>query len=431
MRVLVTGAYGFIGAHIVAALVAGGHEVICAVREARVDSRFPSLVAIACDMNRDVRIEDWLARLDGIDAVINVAGILRENENASFINVHERSPMALFRACERRGIRRVIQISALGEPADGEFVASKHRCDDALQELSVEWLIMRPSLVYSAHGSYGGTSLLRAMSAWAFVLPLPGDGMQKVQPVAAEDIGAATVASFQHAGSAREVLELVGPEVMPLRDYLLLWRRWLGFSAPYLLHVPMAIVRLTAAFGERFGDGPIGQTMTRMLDRGNTGTNGAAERLQQVLGISPRSLSRALNEAPSHVQDRWHARLYFVLPLLRTSIGLLWMASGLVGWLTSPQRIADVTAGQALLAPGALTALARATGSMDLLLGVLCLFRYRPKLVLSGMLAMLLGYTLVIGTIWPAHWLDPFGGLLKNLPLLAILLLLLVTEDRR
>jgi hypothetical protein len=282
-----------------------------------------------------------------------------------------------------------------------------------------------------AGGSYGGTSLLRAMAALPFVLPLPGDGMQKVQPIAAEDIGAAVVASLQQAGDVREVLELVGPEVMPLRDYLLLWRRWLGFAPPRLLRIPIACVQLAATWGERFGNGPVGQTMTRMLERGNFGASGATERLEQALGISPRSVSRALNEAPSHVQDRWHARLYFVLPLLRTSIALLWIASGLIGWLTSPTRIADATAGYALTGPVALSALARATGSMDLLLGILCLLRWRPKLVLSGMLAMLLGYTLVIGTIWPMHWFDPFGGLLKNLPLLMILPLLIVTEERR
>jgi hypothetical protein len=51
--------------------------------------------------------------------------------------------------------------------------------------------------------------------------------------------------------------------------------------------------------------------------------------------------------------------------------------------------------------------------------------------VLVLMLAMLLGYTLVIGTLWPAHWFDPFGGLLKNLPLIAALAILLVTDERR
>lgn len=431
MRVLVTGGYGFIGANIVAALVASGHEVVCAVRRARMDSRFPGLQAIACDMNTDVHIDDWLSRLDGIDAVVNAAGILREGKTASFINVHERSPLALFGACARRGIRHVVQISALGHPDDGEFIASKHRCDEAMQSLDASYIVMRPSLVYSARGSYGGTSLLRALSALPFVVPLPGAGMQSVQPIAAEDVGIAVVASLNRPGKVHEVLELVGPDIMPLREYLLAWRRWLGFAPPLLLRTPIVFTRLAAVCGERFGDGPVGRTMTRMLERGNIGAAGAADRLTQVLGVAPRPLSRALVEAPSHVQDRWHARLYFVLPLTRSLMALLWIASGLVGWLTPRPRLLDATAGFATLSPGSIVMLARATGSLDLLLGILCLVRWRPHVVLSGMLAMLLGYTVIIGITWPVHWLDPFGGLLKNVPLLGLLLLLLVTEDRR
>ncbi|WP_426701798.1 DoxX-like family protein [Rhodanobacter sp. Col0626] len=65
------------------------------------------------------------------------------------------------------------------------------------------------------------------------------------------------------------------------------------------------------------------------------------------------------------------------------------------------------------------------------MLGVLCLLRWRPRVVLTLMLAMLVGYTLGIGILWPAHWLDPLGGLLKNLPLFGALVILLVTEERR
>lgn len=130
------------------------------------------------------------------------------------------------------------------------------------------------------------------------------------------------------------------------------------------------------------------------------------------------------------MQDRWHARLYFCLPLLRVSMALLWMGSGVVGWLTPAIDVVAATPGSSL-ATGSLLALARTTASADLLLGALCLLRWRPRLVLGLMLAMLLGYTFGIGIAWPIHWLDPFGGLLKNLPLMAALALLLVTEERR
>ena len=241
MRVLVTGAYGFIGAHIVAALTAARHEVVCAVRGARKDSRFPGLKSIACDMSRDVREDAWLPRLAGIEAVVNVAGILRERGADTFAAVHEEAPMALYRACQQKGIRRVIQISALGDPADGEFIASKHRCDDALASLAIDWLVLRPSLVYSARGSYGGTSLLRALAGLPLLMPLPGEGDQSLQPIAAEDVGLAVVAALGPAACRRDVVELVGPEVMCLRDYLLAWRRWLGFPQPRTIAVPPCI----------------------------------------------------------------------------------------------------------------------------------------------------------------------------------------------
>jgi uncharacterized protein YbjT (DUF2867 family) len=430
MRVLVTGAYGFIGAHIVAALSAADHEVICAVRDARVDSRFPGLRALACDMARDVHSADWTSRLDGIEAVVNCAGILRERGADTFAAIHEQAPLALFHACQQTGIRRVIQISALGSAADGEFIASKHRGDEALAALELDWLVLRPSLVYSARGSYGGTSLLRGLAALPGFVPLPGRGEQQVQPIAAEDVGAAVVAALARPQCAREVIELVGPEVMTLRDYLFAWRRWLGFDPARTLTVPATLVRTASAIGERLGNGPLGQTMTRMLERGNVGASDAVTRLHQSLGLTPRRLLRALDETPSHVQDRWHARLYFWLPALRVLIALLWIGSGVVGWLTSRTDVMALAADGSLSA-NALLMLARLTGTADLLLGVLCLSRWRPRLVLTLMLVMLLGYTLGIGTLWPVHWLDPFGGLLKNLPLIAALAILLATDERR
>ncbi len=430
MRVLVTGAYGFIGAHIVAALGAADHEVICAVRGARVDSRYPGLSAIACDMARDIHSEDWMPRLSGIHAVVNCAGILRERCADTFAAVHVQAPLALFRACQQMGIRRVIQISALGSAADGEFIASKHRGDEALATLDLDWLVLRPSLVYSARGSYGGTSLLRGLAALPGFVPLPGRGEQQLQPITAEDVGAAVVAALARPACTREVIELVGPEVVSLRDYLFAWRRWLGFGSPRTLAVPVVLVRMSAAIGERLGHGPLGQTMMRMLERGNLGASDASMRLHQSLGLTPRPLLRVLDETPSHVQDRWHARLYFWLPALRVLIALLWIASGMLGWLMPLAKVM-ASAPDSSLSTGTLLISARLTGTADLLLGMLCLLRWRPRLVLTLMLLMLLAYTLSIGILRPTHWLDPFGGLLKNLPLIAALAILLATDERR
>jgi uncharacterized membrane protein YphA (DoxX/SURF4 family) len=75
--------------------------------------------------------------------------------------------------------------------------------------------------------------------------------------------------------------------------------------------------------------------------------------------------------------------------------------------------------------------LALATSVMDIALGALLAFGLRIHTVLTLMLLMVLGYTLTISMLAPTHWLDPFGGVLKNVPIAALLLALLVLEPRR
>ncbi len=431
LRVLVTGAYGFIGSHIVAALCAAGHEVVCAVRDARVDSRFPGLRAVPCDMSRDVTADVWLPRLAGIDAVVNCAGILREQRRGEFDNVHVHAPAALYGACVRAGVRRVVQVSALGHADDGEFIASKHRGDDQLAALPLVASILRPSLVYSARGSYGGTSLLRAMAALPGIIMVPKEAMTPcVQPIAAEDVALAVVAALSRTEGAAETLELVGPQAMGLADYLQRWRVWLGWPAAKVWPVPTSLVRFACRMGERLGRGPLGNTMERMLEHGNLGNPDALRLMRDRLGLIPRPLERALAEAPSHVQDRWHARLYLVLPALRIAMALLWLASGVIGWTLSTDAVNAATQ-TAPLSPSMSLALARGAATFDLLLGTLCLLRWHPRWVWGRMLVMLIGYTAGIGALWPTHWLDPLGGLLKNLPLMLSVVVLLTTEEKR
>jgi len=117
----VTGAEGFIGRHIVAALRAAGHTVIAGIRR----PVYPD--SIACDFSRDLIPDAWISRLAGIDVVVNAVGILRESHANTFERVHISGPKALFEACQRVALRRVIQISALGSPEAGEYLASKHR----------------------------------------------------------------------------------------------------------------------------------------------------------------------------------------------------------------------------------------------------------------------------------------------------------------
>jgi nucleoside-diphosphate-sugar epimerase len=424
VRVLVTGGEGFIGRHIGAALRTAGHMVIAGVR------RQSGSDSIECDFSRDILPETWIPRLTGIDVVINAVGILRESGANTFERVHISGPKALFEACQRLGVQRVIQISALGSPVAGEYLVSKLRGDVELAHLELDWTIIRPSLVYSIRGSYGGTSLLRAMAALPGLLLVPGSGEHLMQPIRAEDLALVVVGLIDKKAGIREVISAVGPAPVSLLRYLLETRRWLGLPAPLVVRIPEVIARFGAWLGEHVSNGPVGITMWRMLNLGNIATDQSTREMVSISGVSPLSLKEALDFGPSFVQDRWHARLYFLGPVLRVTLAVLWLCSAAVGFLTPTTSSRELFA-SAGLPPIVAAPLVFGASTVDLVLGILALIAWRPAVVAGLMCASLFVYTVFIGVVFPSLWLEPFGGLLKNLPLIPAVLVMGVLSRRR
>lgn len=419
--VLLLGAGGFIGGFVEAALRQAGWHVR---RVVRTTVREGDIVR---DLGAMLTPGDWVPLLDDVDAVVNAAGVLRENAAQSFEPVHHHAPLALAQACAQRGITRFVQISALGDPADGEFVASKHRFDAALPAVLPTALVLRPSVVYSAAGSYGGTSLLRALAATPAALFVPA-GEQRVQPLAAEDLATLVVHGLERG--VRGTFEVGGPQALTLRDYLLAWRRWLGVRAERVVAVPVALIGTIAALGERFGRGSLGATMWRMLRRGNVTAPDAHTALQEAFGFAPRALDDVLAAHPSHTQDRWHAGLYQLAVPLKWLTVSVWLLSAWAGLRTSAIVIETLAAGSPLAALSPV-ALARGAAWLDLALALWLMLSRRPRVPVALMFLSVLVYTLVFGLLTPAQWADPLGGLAKNLLVLPALAVLWLVSERR
>ncbi|HJD61302.1 MAG TPA: NAD(P)H-binding protein [Rickettsia endosymbiont of Columbicola hoogstraali] len=120
---------------------------------------------IHCDFNTDISSQDWINKLEKIDIVINISGVLTSSRANNIENVHINGPKALFKACTLTNVKRIIHISALG--IDGEentvYALTKKAIERYLQKLeNIDWVILQPSLIY-ASGCYGGTSLFRAL----------------------------------------------------------------------------------------------------------------------------------------------------------------------------------------------------------------------------------------------------------------------------
>jgi len=394
LRILVLGAGGFIGGHAAAALRAAGHEV----------------VAGRIDYTRALAREDWLPALQGMEAVVNAVGIIRERGSGTFDALHDAAPRALFDACLSAGVRRVIQISALGADAaaSSRFHLTKRSADDYLAGLDLEWTIVQPSIVF---GEGGASARLFALLATLPVTPLPGEGGQRVQPIHVADLAAAITRLIESPLKLK--LPAVGPREIALRQWLSLLRTQLGLGPPRLIAIPRWAV-------------PVERETLQMLERGNTASPAL---ITKVLGRPPRAPERFVDPAEGRLLAN-RAKLDWLLPLLRASIALVWIVSGVVslGLYPVEESLAML---QRVGLTGAFAKLALyGSALLDLALGVATLF-VGKKILWELQIALILGYTAIISVFLPELWLHPFGPVLKNLPMLAALVVLHELAGRR
>lgn len=215
MRILVLGAGGFIGRHIVAELLAARHDVVGAARSTKaLAAVFPEATFVELDFARAVSLNDWTAHLSGVDVIVNAAGVLRGPEMEA---VHVAMPKALHAAAITAAVQRVVLISAISARNDvaTDYSASKLAGEAALRSSGLDYTILRPSLVYG-DGSYGGTSLLRGMAGLPWAVPLPGRGEFAFTPIHVSDLARTVRMACEGEVPPRQTLEPVGPETISL-----------------------------------------------------------------------------------------------------------------------------------------------------------------------------------------------------------------------
>jgi uncharacterized protein YbjT (DUF2867 family) len=423
LRILVLGAGGFIGRHIMAELLRSGHQPIGAVRRVTDFARaFPGVAAVACDLARDVSIGDWLPRVAGIDIVVNAAGVL---SGAEMEAVHVTAPRALYEACAEAGVKRVVLISAISArpEVDTDYARAKLAGERLLQAGPLDWTILKPSLIV-AKGSYGGTSLIRGLAGLPLFAPLVGDGHFAFSPLHAQDLARTVRVVCEEGRFSGQVLEPAGPEIISLRDLLSRYRAWLGLPPAPFLSIPMRFMRLLAGFGDRMGRGPISSNSLAQLIAGNEGDG---QRFAREIGFTPRSLTQFMAEEPAEVQDRWHARLFFMAPVLKFALAAMWLFSGLIGLFTGLPLAQDVLATLGLPSGLAMPVVVL-TCLIDL---VICFLVLSGRKATAAQLIVIAGYTLVLTFALPSLWLDPLGPLLKNIPIVAAVLCHGVLREQR
>jgi uncharacterized protein YbjT (DUF2867 family) len=249
-RIVVLGGTGFVGRALCERLVErsrGGGCVVVPTRRLThgVALRpLPTLELVEADVHDPTALSRLIA---GADAVVNLVAILHGSA-ARFRRVHVELPRSVARACAAAGVRRLVQVSALGvgPQAPSNYLRSKTEGEAVLQDEArsgrLELTLLRPSVIFGADDRFLNT--FAALQALAPVIPLAGSHA-RFQPVWVDDVAAAIAAGLDRRDSIGKTYELVGPKVYTLSELVRLAGRWSGHERPQIA-LPEFAARLQA-----------------------------------------------------------------------------------------------------------------------------------------------------------------------------------------
>lgn len=425
MRVLVIGVSGLIGSAIASRLSADGHQVTGVARH---PDRLPGVTCIAMDISQ-TNPGSWQPLLETIDAVINCAGTLQDSPTESTEGVHVHGIAALYEACARANVRRVIHFSALGADRQASpFGRSKLRGEQELMKRPLDWIILRPSVVIG-RSAYGGSALLRGLAALPLLPVMPRTA--ELQPILLDDVVEVVIALLKPDAPTRQMIELVGPRRYRFDELVGVFRQWMRWPPAASFAVPDGLAHIAYRLGDMAAwlgwKSALRTTAEREMQFGAVGD---PAQLQSAASIKARSLEASMAREPASVQERWFARLFLLKALIFGVFGAFWIATGLIslgpGWEIGTAYVREGGLSQTMAAAATI-----AGALSDIVIGLAILYRPTTRYGLYAALLISVTYS-IIGTILvPRLWIDPLGPMLKIWPVMMLNLVALAIVDDR
>lgn len=318
--ICVTGATGFVGRVLVRELLANGVHVRAFVRNREQAKRVlpvgEAKQTLQLFVGENLTPTVTAEFVAGADACINLVGILREQRSiggtaTTFRRAHVETTRLLVSACESSGVRRYIQMSALGVSPDGasEYQRTKFEAEQIVRLSSLDWTIMRPGLIHGPQGEF--IRMMRdilegAKPPYVFA-PYFQRGVEdksvplgvvqrvdpKVQPVAVEDVAAAFVAALRNPDTIGEVYNLVGGEALDWPSMLRWMRDKLHAGNIEPAGIPAEIAAHVATIGGKLGVGALIPFDSGMALMGGEDTTADTSKAKEDLEFQPRPFREA------------------------------------------------------------------------------------------------------------------------------------------
>jgi uncharacterized protein YbjT (DUF2867 family) len=246
--ILVTGGTGFVGREVVAKLLALGYTVRLLVRHPERGHTFSHHPRVESIRGNALQPETLPAAMIGVQAVINLIGIIAETSHVTYEQAHTEATRNLLAAARQAGVTRWIQMSAIGTRpyARSRYHLTKWRAEELVHKSGLDWTILRPSLIYGHDERDRLLNLLRLTLSWPldvlsfYSFPLLDGGAPRIQPVSVREVAHCFACAPAKEAAIGQTYDLVGPVAFTWREMVLkimtaLGKRGLYEEIPILL----------------------------------------------------------------------------------------------------------------------------------------------------------------------------------------------------
>ena len=283
--ILVTGATGFVGRRVIAALAAEGRSVRALVHSASHAHALPDYQGdtVEGDVLSPATLE---MACDGVDAVIHLAAVIRERRAASYQQINNQGTQNILAAAEAAGVRKFVHASTVGATSDPDvpYLYSRWMAEQEVERSVIPHTIVRFSVGFGEGDEFFNT--IAALVKVAPIVPVAGDGKALFQPIAVEDAAKCLVATLDTEALAGQTIEAGGPVLLTYDEIVDLIAETLGAKIKKL-HAPMSVMTAVAVLLETITPRPpVTHGQLKML-RGNSTTDLAS--VETHFGFAPRS----------------------------------------------------------------------------------------------------------------------------------------------